>query len=240
MTDPQILAIECSDRHGSFAVLRGRRVLAHSSEALGKRLSVEIVPRIQAVLNEAGLGLNDLEVIGVTVGPGSFTGLRVGLATVKGLVAGTPKIQVAPVGTLDALALGVGADGLIGAALDARRGEVFAGLYRCAGAPGPERTIECVEPPVAIESGEWARGLARRSEGIHFVGGGALVNRESIATVLGERACFHDEEAAIADARMVGELARRAALEGEFADAEALTPSYIQVSQYARVDGTLG
>ena len=240
MSDPLILAIECSDRNGSFALLEGTRMRAHSCEDLGKKLSALIVPRIEAVLADGGVALKDLDVIGVSVGPGSFTGLRVGLATVKGIVAAVPKIRVAAVGTLDALALAAPEDGLVGAALDARRGDLYAGLYRCAGAPGTERTVECVETPVAIHSDEWARALAARGEKISLAGGGTLVNRAAIEAALGKSAHFCGEEHAIADARWVGELARRAAAAGNFADAEALTPSYVQVSQYARADGTVG
>ena len=240
MNDPLILAIECSDQQGSFALLRGERVLAHSSEALGKKLSQQIVPRIEAILTEGGASLAELDVIGVTVGPGSFTGLRVGLATVKGLVAAVPTIKVVGVGTLEALVLAVEDEGLVGAALDARRGDVYAGLYRASGKPGTERTIECVEEPAALASADWARQLASHDAPIALVGGGALGNREAVSGILGEGAHFCDDASAIADARWVGELTRRAALSGDFADPESLTPSYVQVSQYARADGTLG
>lgn len=239
MSEPKILAIECSDANGSFALLEGARVRAHSRESMGKKLSVLIVPRIEAILKEAGVALTDLDVIGISIGPGSFTGLRVGLATVKGLVVAVPGIRVAAVGTLDALALAVPENGLIGAALDARRGDLYAGLYRCHGEPGTARTIECLEAPVAIHCDAWARKLAARGESVTLVGGGTLASRAAIESVL-PGAKFCGEEFAIADARWVGELARRAAAAGDFADAEALTPSYVQVSQYARTDGTLG
>lgn len=240
MNDPLILAIECSDQQGSFALLRGERVLAHSSESLGKKLSQQIVPRIEAILAEGGATLADLDVIGVTVGPGSFTGLRVGLATVKGLVAAVPTIKVVGVGTLEALVLGIEEECLVGAALDARRGDVYAGLYRASGKPGRQRAIECIEEPAALASADWARQLATRGASVTLVGAGALANRDAMSGILGEGARFCSEESAIADARQVGELTRRAALAGDFADPESLTPSYVQVSQYARSDGTLG
>ena len=107
----------------SVAVIDGARVLAHRSEAMARGHQERLAPMAQAVMADAGLGFDELERVGVTIGPGSFTGLRVGVAFAKGLSAalGVPLIGV---GVLEALAAEVG-DGLVFAAVDARRDQLY-------------------------------------------------------------------------------------------------------------------
>jgi tRNA threonylcarbamoyladenosine biosynthesis protein TsaB len=106
----------------SVAVSDGARVLAHESEDMARGHQERLAPMVQRVMAEAALPFSRLERIGVTVGPGSFTGLRVGLAFAKGLGAalGAP---VAGVGVLEVLA--AAAEGLVFAAVDARRDQVY-------------------------------------------------------------------------------------------------------------------
>jgi tRNA threonylcarbamoyladenosine biosynthesis protein TsaB len=106
----------------SVAVSDGARVLAAEREVMARGHQERLAPMAERVMAEAGLPFSALERIGVTVGPGSFTGLRVGLAFAKGLGAalGAP---VAGVGALEALA--AEAEGLVFAAVDARRAQVY-------------------------------------------------------------------------------------------------------------------
>ncbi|CAN7151202.1 tRNA (adenosine(37)-N6)-threonylcarbamoyltransferase complex dimerization subunit type 1 TsaB [Phenylobacterium sp. LjRoot219] len=106
----------------SVAVCDGARVLAYESEAMARGHQERLAPMAERVMAHAGLPFAALERIGVTVGPGSFTGLRVGLAFAKGLAAalGSP---LAGVGALEALA--AEADGLTFAVIDARRDQVY-------------------------------------------------------------------------------------------------------------------
>jgi tRNA threonylcarbamoyladenosine biosynthesis protein TsaB len=97
-------------------------VLARASEVMARGHQERLAPMAQRVMAEAGIGFERLERIGVTVGPGSFTGLRVGIAFAKGLASALGVAGVG-VGTLEALA-GQG-DGLVFAALDARRDQVY-------------------------------------------------------------------------------------------------------------------
>ncbi|MDB5450962.1 MAG: hypothetical protein JWQ52_2090, partial [Phenylobacterium sp.] len=106
----------------SVAVLQDGRVLAHESEVMARGHQERLAPMAQRAMQAAGLAFDRLERIGVTVGPGSFTGLRVGLAFGKGLGAALG-VPVAGVGTLEAL--GAEADGLVFAAVDARRDQVY-------------------------------------------------------------------------------------------------------------------
>jgi tRNA threonylcarbamoyladenosine biosynthesis protein TsaB len=106
----------------SVAVLDGERVLAHESEVMARGHQERLAPMAERAMRAAGLPFSRLARIGVTIGPGSFTGLRVGLAFAKGLGAalGAPVIGV---GTLEALA--GPAQGLVFAAIDARRDQLY-------------------------------------------------------------------------------------------------------------------
>jgi len=107
----------------SVAVSDGARVLAWRSEEMARGHQERLAPMARRVMGEAGLAFADLERIGVTVGPGSFTGLRVGLAFAKGL-ASALGIPLVGVGALEALA-GEAGGGLVFAAVDARRDQVY-------------------------------------------------------------------------------------------------------------------
>jgi len=106
----------------SVAVTDDGRLLAHLSEVMARGHQERLAPMAERAMAEAGLPFSRIERVGVTVGPGSFTGLRVGLAFAKGLGAAL-SIPVVGVGTLEALA--AEADGLVFAAIDARREQVY-------------------------------------------------------------------------------------------------------------------
>jgi tRNA threonylcarbamoyladenosine biosynthesis protein TsaB len=106
----------------SVAVSDGERALAHESEVMARGHQERLAPMAERVMAKAGLAFADLQRIGVTIGPGSFTGLRVGLAFAKGLAAALD-LPLVGVGTLEALA--AEAEGLVFAAVDARRDEVY-------------------------------------------------------------------------------------------------------------------
>jgi len=106
----------------SVAVSDDGRVLASASELMARGHQERLAPMAERVMAEAALPFSRLDRIGVTVGPGSFTGLRVGLAFAKGLGAAL-SIPVVGVGALEALA--AEADGLVFAAIDARRDQVY-------------------------------------------------------------------------------------------------------------------
>lgn len=118
-----VLALDTCLDACSLAVLDGATVRAQASHPMGRGHQEAIAPLAQTVMAQAGLTFSQLERIGVTIGPGSFTGLRVGLAFGKGLGAALA-IPVVGVGTLAALAEPLG-PGLVFAVIDARRGQVY-------------------------------------------------------------------------------------------------------------------
>jgi tRNA threonylcarbamoyladenosine biosynthesis protein TsaB len=117
-----VLALDTCLSACSVAVSDGARVLAHAREVMARGHQERLAPMAQAVMAQAGLPFSAIERIAATVGPGSFTGLRVGVAFAKGLASalGVPTVGI---GTLEALA--AEAQGLVFAAIDARRGQVY-------------------------------------------------------------------------------------------------------------------
>jgi tRNA threonylcarbamoyladenosine biosynthesis protein TsaB len=130
-----ILAIDTSGREGSLALVRGD---AQQSEVLelvplaGRQFSAELIPQLAAALERQRVAKGDIEGYAVVSGPGSFTGLRVGLATVKGLAEVFQRPVVA-ISMLEAIALTTMQPGKVIAALDAGRRELYVGEYAVSG-----------------------------------------------------------------------------------------------------------
>jgi tRNA threonylcarbamoyladenosine biosynthesis protein TsaB len=131
-----VLGIDTSTAASAACVLRGDGAVFEvepepAALAAPPAHARQLLPAVAAAMERAGLGYGDLEAIAVGVGPGTFTGLRIGIATARGL-ASANGLPLKPVSSLAALAQGIDAD-LRLPLIDARRGEVFAALYRAGG-----------------------------------------------------------------------------------------------------------
>ncbi|RMF12046.1 MAG: tRNA (adenosine(37)-N6)-threonylcarbamoyltransferase complex dimerization subunit type 1 TsaB, partial [Alphaproteobacteria bacterium] len=130
-----VLAIDTSQGACSAALLEGDVVRAHAFEVLGRGHAERLVPMVQDVMAAAGRGFSDLDLIGVTVGPGTFTGVRIGLAAARGfaLAQGLPVAGVTSTEVVaEAVALAPEGDDLpprLAVIHDARRGEVYIQLF---------------------------------------------------------------------------------------------------------------
>ncbi len=204
----RVLTIETSTPTEDVAVVEAGLVLAERRLAAGRGHAEELVIAIAEALRDAGTELRALAAIGVSIGPGRFTGLRVGLSTAKGLsaVSGVP---VRPVPTLEALARSADGRGtLVAPALDARRGEVYGALFRL-GERCPSRLLEdLAEPPDAFAA---RVREAAAGEPVLLLGTGAIAYRGELGGVLGAAARFPDaavlHPSALAIAAMVEEAA---------------------------------
>ena len=178
----RLLAVDTARRHGSVALLRDGEVVASASLGVAPGFGEVLFPSIQELLRAQALDVADIEAFAGATGPGSFTGIRVGLVAVKALaeVGGRP---VTGVSSLRALAASANCDGPRAALFDARRGELFCGCY------GPEAE------PLAPESvGAWDAVWPR----LRDVGGYFVANEPSLFTVGGAA------ERAPADRRLSG------------------------------------
>ena len=227
-----ILALDTSSAAGSAAIVRdGAIAIERAGDA--SRTHGERLPReLMTLLDDARVGLDAIDRFAVAIGPGSFTGLRIGIATIQGLALANGKL-VAPISTFDALAAedrgrrtedgtDTSARTVTAAWIDAHRGEVFATLYAGDGA-----TV--LHPPTSLAPGAtldaWSAALAG-AESIVFAGDGAVKDRAVIEARLGGRAVSPAGVPALAGA--IGRLA--AADPGRAVRPHAVVPLYVRRS----------
>jgi len=126
----KILAIDTSTDTGSIAITDGEDILAESILNVGRTHSETLIPSFQEMLEKTQLDIKDLDLLALTLGPGSFTGVRIGASTIKGFALALDK-PVAGVSTLEALASNFPFSSLpIMPLFDARRGEIYSGMFQ--------------------------------------------------------------------------------------------------------------
>ncbi len=185
----KILAFDCSSKTMCAAVSEGPEVLASAYAEENRNHAPFMLPMIEQVMSEAGVKYSDLEAIGVTIGPGSFTGLRIGLATAKGF-SDTLNIPMAPILSLDALAMGFQEyKNIIVTMLDARKNQVYAAVYD--NTKGKMLKIMAETPLSPID--ELASFLAKFPQ-VLFVGDGVPGWRQSLIATYGQRCLFADDK----------------------------------------------
>jgi tRNA threonylcarbamoyladenosine biosynthesis protein TsaB len=222
---PLLLAIETATTAAAgVALMRGDAVLVSRALPSERPASETLLPAVLEVLEEAGVALAAIEAFAVSVGPGSFTGLRVGVATVKGLAFGGEALVV-PVPTLAALALRAApAPGPIAALLDARRGEVYAAIYD--GDPGLQPRVG----PAVLRPEALAEVVATLAAELPctVIGEGVAVVADALRARFGDALRLVPPPAGLPDAVAVGRLGARLLAAGAGIAAEALTPVYVR------------
>ena len=175
-SEPLILGIDTATEQRSVAVARGARLLAlHAGEGRNTH-SANLLGEIDAALGEAGVGLGEVGLFAAAAGPGSFTGLRAGLSTLKAFAA-TLGRPAAGVPTLHAVARAAGGAGLVLAALPAGRGEVFAQLLSV----DEQGSVAELEPPAHLApEAVLERAAAAARNGLRWAGSGSLMMAEMI------------------------------------------------------------
>jgi tRNA threonylcarbamoyladenosine biosynthesis protein TsaB len=222
----RVLAFDTSSSISAVAVTAGDRVLAEDHSAGSKHQGDVLLPRIAAVLAAAGVPLSAIELIAVGVGPGSFTGLRIGLATAKGLALAT-SIPIAGVCSLRVLARGViDLRELAIPVLDAGKGELFGAVYARRG-----EALQTLLPPLRAQPDELAQRIASVAHGASVLcGGGARQHFQALRAALGADASLADIERDLPQARhLAREAVLRVACEGP-SDLATLEPVYLRDS----------
>lgn len=215
-----ILAIDTSWKRGSVALARGDSDtfdLLETAPLTGGAFSAELVPQIAAVLARRNLRKQDIDGFAAVSGPGSFTGLRVGLAAIKGLVEVLKK-PIATVSVLEAMAIASGATGRVFAALDAQRGEVFVGEYDVR----PE-TLQAtpLRPEVLLTREEFLAALPN---------GAVVVTPDASIAALGFPAGTRLRRSERPGTEMVARIGVRKIQAGETISADALDANYVRRS----------
>jgi tRNA threonylcarbamoyladenosine biosynthesis protein TsaB len=181
----KILALDTATNSCSVAATDDGKLAAELTISKNQTHSKHLMELIHSVLENAGFGVVDLDGLAVTIGPGSFTGLRIGISTIKGLAHALGK-PVVGVSTLKALARQCGqTPHLICPLLDARKGEVYAATYRFNADRLVQKTSErAMSPEDAVEG---IKSLCV------FIGTGALLYRQRIVAATGSLAHFVPE-----------------------------------------------
>ena len=224
-----VLAIETSTPTGSIALVSQAKLFGEITIESPVSHGERILGTIDRVLSDAGLRMQDLAGIAVSAGPGSFTGLRVGMATAKGLVEAHP-LPLAAVPTLEALAWNLPLVSLpVCAILDAKKGEVYAALFEWAAA---EEGWKRILAEGSFTPDSLALRLAEAVPGKFLVlGDGVPACRDALAALLGDRAVLAPAPAGQPRAAWTGWLGLRRIARGEVEDAVTLTPMYCRASE---------
>ncbi len=178
----KILAFETTSHVASVAVLSDEMLLGEFTINHPKTHSQKLMPMLIMLLESLELNVKDFDYFAVSSGPGSFTGVRIGVSTVKAL-AQPHNIPVIPVSSLEAMGQPfIGFEGLICPIMDARKNEVYTALYRW-----QDGVLVMVEPDQAIAPDLWLEQLAKLPENILLVGDALPKYAQNYQDVLGDR-----------------------------------------------------
>lgn len=224
----RILALETSAKSVSVAVTENGTLLAQAYQDRGLTHSVTLMPLLDGMLKTAGLTLDDMDIIAVAQGPGSFTGIRIGVSAAKGL-AWAKALPCCGVSTLEAMAYGVtDFEGVVVGAMDARRQQVYNALFRT---ENGRVTRLCADRAVAMEL--VAKELAAIPEPKLIVGDGAVLLYDFLQKArIGCRLAspLHRQQSAAG----VALAAEHLAAQGLTCSAQELQPVYLRLSQAER------
>ena len=222
------LALETSAKSVSVAVTENGTLLAQAYQDRGLTHSVTLMPLLDGMLKTAGLTLDDMDIIAVAQGPGSFTGIRIGVSAAKGL-AWAKALPCCGVSTLEAMAYGVtDFEGVVVGAMDARRQQVYNALFRT---ENGRVTRLCADRAVAMEL--VAEELAAMPEPKLIVGDGAVLLYDFLQKAgIGCRLTspLHRQQSAAG----VALAAEHLAAQGLTCSAQELQPVYLRLSQAER------
>jgi tRNA threonylcarbamoyladenosine biosynthesis protein TsaB len=220
----KVLGIDTSTPCGSIGLIDGKSVISEYLLNVSVTHSERLLVAIDLVLRKAGCALDDLEGFAISLGPGSFTGIRIGVSTVKGLAYAVQK-PVVGVSTLDVLASQVSPTPyLICPIIDARKGEVYSAFYRYEELDRLKRLSEFQ----AIRPGVLSRMLNERTI---FLGDGVMAYGDDLRNWLKSFAIFSPPTLHIPHGSAVARLGVELLLRGEVLDLATFIPLYVRRSE---------
>lgn len=218
-----VMGIDTSTMQGGVALLSGQGVVCEYTLNVKATYSERLLPLIDRAVQDAGITLGQVEGLAVAVGPGSFTGLRIGLSTAKGLAVagGQPLVGIS---TLEAMAWTLPfCAHPICPILDARKGEIYCALFRHEG----DRLIRLMDDAAVAPD----RLLSYIQQPTVFLGDGLAVYEGLLRSELKELALFSPLAGRRGCAAAVAELGRRLLLDGHRDDLAQLAPHYLRPSE---------
>ena len=219
-----LLAIDTAGKTAAVAVLRDEVLLYEAAANNGLTHRETLLPMVDTALKACGLRCADIDLYGVTAGPGSFTGLRIGLAAVKGMAL-PRQTPCAGVSTLEALAWGMAGQGTVVGALDARRGQVYWAGFDLA--THDRLTPDAAAPVQALEN-----FVAGCKKPLFFVGDGAALCYNRFSELPGVLPC--PQPLRVLRGSGVALAARRMLQAGRTVPRAELLPDYHRLSQAER------
>lgn len=222
----RILALDTSTNVATAAILEDDVIIGEYSCNKGKTHSQRLMPMIQSLFEAVGLNAADMDAYAASIGPGSFTGLRIGVTTVKAMAFAAQK-PVVSVYTLDALAYNLaGSKAIICPVIDARNNQVFTAAYKFSG-----HKLERLTDYLGIHINELADILAAMEGEIIFLGDAAKTHKTFFEERLGNRVAVAPPNNALARAASVAVLAGEALKEGIQENCYDMKPFYLRKSQ---------
>lgn len=225
----KILAIDASGIAGSVAYIKDYNLVGEYYICHKLTHSETIMPMLEHLKDLVTIDLEELDAIAVTSGPGSFTGLRIGVATAKAMALAL-HIPIIGIPTLDVIARGISfTEHLICPIMDARRNQVYTSTYRWEKEAFKRiRAYECIEIDFLLEAFE------EQKEKIIFLGDGIEGFKQKIQDRLGERALFAPSFIKLQHASVLAHQACEAFEKGEITNPDLFVPMYLRKSQAER------
>lgn len=225
----KLLAIDSSGLVAAVALLDGDLLVGEYTIHNKKTHSQTLLPMIDTMLQMAGTAIEEIEGIAVAEGPGSFTGLRIGASTAKGLAQGL-HVPIVAVPTLEALAYNLaGADSLVCPMMDARRNQVYYGIYDVKGA-----TPAVIEPPAAASIETMVEKVNAWKKPVIFIGDGVPVFRDYLNQSVTTEYFYGADSVRYQRASSVASLGKLYWEQGRTLRAAEFAPVYLRMSQAER------
>ena len=220
-----ILSISTSTNICSVCLGNENTIIKELSIHDAKTHSENLMPLIDKLLKTTNYSLKDINYLACDVGPGSFTGIRIGIATIKA-ISEVHNIPIVPISSLQALSYNANiSDGLICSMIDARNENIYYCIFDKNHLPIQDLKAEHIDDALNC--------LSKLNNKITFVGNGAIVNKEKIIEKLSSKAIFHEQNDLLSSKVLV--TARKKIEKKEYCNADELLPIYLRKSQAERM-----
>jgi tRNA threonylcarbamoyladenosine biosynthesis protein TsaB len=224
----KILGMDTSTLMTTVAITDDQRLLGEYSLSVDMSHSEMLVPMIKSALDGLKIDIDYIDLYTISIGPGSFTGLRIALATAKGFAIANNK-PIIGVPTLEALAYNIFSECHIVPMIDARRDRVFSGIYKW-----EENSLKVVKQDDALDIVEYCNYLNKNYDKLYVNGNGSIAYRDIIDEILGDKAIFAPFNLNYIRASSICEIAYERFKDGLIDDVDNLKPVYLRESQAER------